>query len=425
MDIELITIGTELLLGFTIDTNSAFIGRTLGEAGVRIARRTSVRDTPEEIRAAVAEALDRSRFVITTGGLGPTRDDMTKKVVAELFGAPLEFQDWIWDQLVAKWAKFGRTISPTNRCQAEVPRGATVLTNRRGTAPGLWLSGAPGDVVMLPGVPSEMKGLLVEEVIPRLAERAGGRAITSLVLRTTGIPESSLAERLEAVEDGLGPLTLAYLPGLEGVDLRLTAWDMTTMEAQPLLDRAGAAIQAIVRDHGYGTGEADLAAVLLDRLRAGHLTMAVAESCTGGMIGARMTDVPGSSDVFLGGIIAYANEVKLGLLGVDPAELEREGAVSESVVRAMAAGAASATGADLAVAVTGVAGPGGGSDAKPVGTVWFGFAVRGQVDTQRVGFPGTRADIRGRASQFALHGLWRRAAGLEKFTVPGTEKNAP
>lgn len=424
MDIELITIGTELLLGFTIDTNSAFIGRTLGEAGVRIARRTSVRDTPEEIRAAVAEALDRSRFVITTGGLGPTRDDMTKKVVAELFGAPLEFQDWIWDQLVVKWAKFGRTISPTNRCQAEVPRGATVLTNRRGTAPGLWLSGAPGDVVMLPGVPSEMKGLLVEEVIPRLAERAGGRAITSLVLRTTGIPESSLAERLESVEDGLGPLTLAYLPGLEGVDLRLTAWDMTAREAQPLLDRAGAAIQAIVKDHGYGTGEADLAAVLLDRLRAGHLTMAVAESCTGGMIGARMTDVPGSSDVFLGGIIAYANEVKLGLLGVDPAELEREGAVSESVVRAMAAGAASATGADVTVAVTGVAGPGGGSDAKPVGTVWFGFAVRGQVDTQRVGFPGTRADIRGRASQFALHGLWRRAAGLEKFTVPGTEKNA-
>ncbi len=425
MDIELITIGTELLLGFTIDTNSAFIGRRLGEAGVRIARRTSVRDTPEEIRAAVAEALDRSRFVITTGGLGPTRDDMTKKVVAELFGAPLEFQDWIWDQLVAKWAKFGRTISPTNRCQAEVPRGATVLTNRRGTAPGLWLSGAPGDVVMLPGVPSEMKGLLVEEVIPRLAERAGGRAITSLVLRTTGIPESSLAERLEAVEDGLGPLTLAYLPGLEGVDLRLTAWDMTAMEAQPLLDRAGAAIQAIVKDHGYGTGEADLAAVLLDRLRAGHLTMAVAESCTGGMIGARITEVPGSSDVFLGGIIAYANEVKRGLLGVDPAELEREGAVSESVVGAMAAGAASATGADLAVAVTGVAGPGGGSDAKPVGTVWFGFAVRGQVDTQRVGFPGTRADIRGRASQFALHGLWRRAAGLEKFPVPGTEKNAP
>ncbi len=424
MDIELVTIGTELLLGFTVDTNSAFMGRTLAEAGVRIARRTSVRDTPAEIRDAVHEALGRSKFVVTTGGLGPTRDDMTKQVVAELFGAPLEFQDWIWDELVAKWAKFGRTLSATNRCQAEVPRGATVLPNRRGTAPGLWLSGPAGEVVMLPGVPSEMKGLLVEEVIPRLALRSGGRAITSLVLRTTGIPESSLAERLEAVEDGLGPLTLAYLPGLEGVDLRLTAWDMAAAEAEPLLARAGAAIQAIVTDHGYGTGEADLAAVLLDRLRTKGLSMAVAESCTGGMIGERLTAVPGSSDVFLGGVIAYANGVKLRLLGVDPAVVERDGAVSEAVAGAMAAGAAQATGADLAVAVTGVAGPGGGSESKPVGTVWFGFSVRGQIDTQRVGFPGTRADIRGRASQFALHGLWRRAAGLEKFPVPGTEPNA-
>ena len=424
MDIELVTIGTELLLGFTVDTNSAFMGRTLAEAGVRIARRTSVRDTPAEICDAVHEALGRSKFVVTTGGLGPTRDDMTKKVVAELFGAPLEFQDGIWDELVAKWAKFGRTISATNRCQAEVPRGATVLPNRRGTAPGLWLSGPAGEVVMLPGVPSEMKGLLVEEVIPRLAERSGGRAITSLVLRTTGIPESSLAERLEAVEDGLGPLTLAYLPGLEGVDLRLTAWDMTATEAEPLLAQTGAAIQAVIKDHGYGTGEDDLAAVLLDRLRSKGLSMAVAESCTGGMIGERLTAIPGSSDVFLGGVIAYANGVKLGLLGVDPVVLERDGAVSEAVAGAMAAGAARATGADLAVAVTGVAGPGGGSESKPVGTVWFGFAVRGQVDTLRVGFPGTRVDIRGRASQFALHGLWRRAAGLEKFPVPETETNA-
>ncbi len=419
MDIELVTIGTELLLGFTVDTNSAFIGRMLSEAGIRIARRTSVRDTPAEIREAVREALSRSRFVITTGGLGPTRDDMTKKVVAELFGAPLEFQDWIWDKLVAKWATFGRTISETNRCQAEVPRGATVLTNRRGTAPGLWLAGGPGEVVMLPGVPSEMKGLLVEEVIPRLAERSGGRAITSLVIRTTGIPESTLAERLTAVEDRVAPLTLAYLPGLEGVDLRLTAWDMNAAEARPLLDRTAAAIGAVVGDHGYGAGEDDLAAVLLDRLRAKRLTMAVAESCTGGMIGERLTSIPGSSDGFLGGVISYANGLKLDLLGVDRAILEREGAVSAAVAGAMAAGVAQRTGADLAVAVTGVAGPGGGSDDKPVGTVWFGFSIRGQVDTQRVGFPGTRADIRGRATQFALHGLWRRAAGVETFPVVG------
>jgi nicotinamide-nucleotide amidase len=213
---------------------------------------------------------------------------------------------------------------------------------------------------------------------------------------------------------------LAYLPGLEGVDLRLTAWDMTAAEAMPLLGAAAAAIQGVVKDHGYGTGDDDLAAALLQRLRERRLTVAVAESCTGGLIGERITAVPGSSDGFLGGVIAYANGVKTGLLGVDPALLERDGAVSESVAGAMAAGVARITGADLAVAVTGVAGPGGGSESKPVGTVWFGFSVNGTVDTLRIGFPGTREDIRGRASQAALHGLWRRAAGLEKFPPGGS-----
>ena len=411
MDIDLVTIGTELLLGFTVDTNSAFVGQVLGEAGVRIARRTSVRDDPSDIQTAIGEALGRSRFVITTGGLGPTRDDMTKKVVAEIFGAPLEFQETIWEELVAKWARFGRKISESNRCQAEVPRGATVLPNKRGTAPGLWLTGPLGEVVMLPGVPSEMKGLLREEVIPRLRARTGGKAITSRVLRTTGIPESTLAERLAEVEDGLPPLSLAYLPGIEGVDLRLTAWDMTAEAAGPLLDRAAAAIRGVTGDHCYGTGDDDLAAVLLDRLRADGLTLAVAESCTGGMVGERLTNVPGSSDVFLGGVIAYANDLKTSLLDVDPATVAEHGAVSAAVVTEMVAGVVRRTGADLAVAVTGVAGPGGGSDEKPVGTVWFGFSARGTGDAIRVGFPGTRADIRGRASQFALHGLWRRALG--------------
>ena len=409
MDLDLVTIGTELLLGFTVDTNSAFMGQVLGEAGVRIARRTSVRDDPADIQAAVREALGRSGFVITTGGLGPTRDDMTKKVVAELFGAPLEFQPAIWDELVAKWARFGRTISESNRCQAEVPRGATVLPNTRGTAPGLWLTGTAGEVVMLPGVPSEMKGLLRDEVIPRLRLRAGGKAIISRVVRTTGIPESTLAERLSAVEDGLAPLTLAYLPGIEGVDLRLTGWDLTGADVGPLLDRAEGAIREVTGDHCYGTGDDDLAAVVLERLRGRRLTLAVAESCTGGMVGERITGIPGSSDVFLGGVIAYANDVKTGLLDVAPATMAAHGAVSEAAVMEMAAGVVRRTGADFAVAVTGVAGPGGGSPEKPVGTVWFGFAARGALDAIRVGFPGTRADIRGRASQFALHGLWRRA----------------
>jgi nicotinamide-nucleotide amidase len=265
---------------------------------------------------------------------------------------------------------------------------------------------------MLPGVPSELKGLVVEEVVPRLAARAGGRAITSLVLRTTGIPESTLAERLGPVEDNLAPLTLAYLPSLDGVDLRLTAWQMTADEARPLLSDAAGRIRAVTGDHCYGEGETDLAAVVLEALRSRHLTLAVAESCTGGMVGARITNVPGSSDVFLGGTIAYHNDLKTGLLGVDPELIARDGAVSEGAVRAMAAGVVARTGASAAVAITGVAGPGGGSEEKPVGTVWFGFSVGGIVDSQRLGLPGTRADIRGRATQFALHGLLRRVTRL-------------
>jgi nicotinamide-nucleotide amidase len=408
MDVDLVTIGTELLLGFTVDTNSAFAGRRLGEVGVRIARRTSVRDDPDEIRRAVADALTRSRLVITTGGLGPTRDDMTKKVVAELFDAPLEFQEPIWADLKAKWARIGRNIPDSNRCQAEVPRGATVLPNRRGTAPGLWLSGPPGEVVMLPGVPSEMRGLLIEEVIPRLLSRGGGRVISSRLLRTTAIPESTLADRLAAVENTLAPLTLAYLPGLEGVDLRLTAWDLDPSEAAPLLAHAAERIRDVVGANCYGEGEDDLAAVLLATLQAAGQTVAVAESCTGGMIGERLTNVPGSSASFLGGVIAYHDDVKISGLSVSAALIREHGAVSEPVVRAMAAGAVERTGADVGVAVTGIAGPGGGSEEKPVGTVWFGYSVGGRVESERLGLPGTRADIRGRATQFALFGLLKR-----------------
>lgn len=414
MDLEIVTIGTELLLGFTVDTNGAYLGRRLAEAGVRVARRVSVGDDPPAIREAVREGLARTGFVLTTGGLGPTRDDMTKKIVADLFGVPLEFQQPLWDDLVAKFARFGRVPVESNRCQAEVPHGATVLPNRRGTAPGLWLRGELGEVVMLPGVPVEMRGLLAEQVLPRLQDRAGGAAVTSRVLRTTGVPESTLAERLRPVEDGLAPLTLAYLPSLDGVDLRLTAWRLEPEDAVGHFTRAETAIRAILGDHCYGSEEDDLARVLLDELVARRLTLAVAESCTGGLVGGRITAVPGSSAAFLGGVIAYANAVKTGTLGVPGELLERHGAVSGEVAEAMARGAATAFGTGTAVAVTGIAGPDGGSPDKPVGTVWFGFAVAGAVDAQRVGFPGGRAEIRGRAAQFALHGLWRRVRGGRK-----------
>jgi len=386
VDLELVIIGTELLLGLTADTNGAEIAQALSARGVRVVRRTAVADREEDIRAAVRDALARSGAVLTTGGLGPTRDDITKKVVADLFGAPLQFDDSVWADLLARFARLGRTPAPSNRSQAEVPRGASVLRNRWGTAPGLWLEGKAGLAIMLPGVPGEMRNLLEHEVAPRLASSAARGVIRSLVVRTTGIPESSLAERIGAIEPEIAPLTLAYLPGLEGVDLRLTAWNLPAEDADRRLRAAAITLASRAGDVVYGEGDIDLAAVVLEQARARAMSIATAESCTGGLVGARLTEVPGSSDVFLGGVVAYHNE---------------------PVVIAMARGAAEHLGADAAVAVTGIAGPAGGSTPKPVGTVWLGLACRGRMEAKRTVLPGNRGEIRARAAQAALRFLLR------------------
>ena len=407
MNVELLTIGTELLLGFTVDTNAAHIARTLGEIGVRVVRRATVYDRGEDIRDAVREALARTGAVITTGGLGPTRDDITKRVVADLFGAPLEFDDRIWEALVERFARMGRIAPAVNRLQAEVPRGATVLPNRWGTAPGLWLEGEPGIAIMLPGVPREMRMLLEHELVPRLAARSGERVIRSRMVRTSGIPESLLAERLGDIEDRVAPLTLAYLPGYDGVDLRLTAWDAAAADADPALTAGVVLLRERAGEHVYGEGDADLAAVLLKAARERGVRIAVAESCTGGLVGKRLTDTPGSSDVFVGGVIAYDNAVKTKLLDVPAALLESHGSVSGEVASAMALGAARRFEVRLAIAVTGVAGPGGGSEAKPVGTVWLATALDGAPKVTKVLLPGSREEIRLRAAQAALLLAWR------------------
>ena len=408
LPIELVTIGTELLLGFTVDTNGAEVARSLSAIGVRVVRRTSVADSAGAIGEAVGGALARTGAVLTTGGLGPTRDDISKHVIAALFDAPLEFDQEVWDHLVARFARLGRTPVASNRSQAEVPRGALVLRNRWGTAPGLWLEGAPGLVIMLPGVPGEMRRLLDHEVLPRLAARGGGRVVRSRVVRTTGIPESTLAERMGDIEREIAPLTLAYLPGLDGVDLRLSAWELSSAEADQRLESAAALLRERGGEHVYGEGEADLAALVLEAARACGARLATAESCTGGLVGGRLTEIPGSSDVYLGGVVCYADRLKSALLGVEPGLIAAHGAVSEPVALAMAAGAASRLGAEAAVSVTGIAGPGGGSDAKPVGTVWLGLSVDGRTEARHLMLPGDRHDIRARAAQSALHLLLRR-----------------
>ncbi len=401
MNIELVTIGTELLLGMTVDTNGAEIAAGLSAHGVRVARRTSVADSGDEIRDAVADSLRRTGAVLTTGGLGPTRDDITKKVVADLFDAPLDFDDSVWQALLDRFARLERKPAESNRSQAEVPRGATVLPNRWGTAPGLWLEGKAGLVIMLPGVPLEMRRLLEHEVIPRLAHRGGQSVIRSLLVRTSGIPESTLAEKIGNVEAEIAPITLAYLPGLEGVDLRLSAWGFPSDEADRRLNAAAALPRRRAGESVYGEGDADLAALVLERARAYGVRLAVAESCTGGLVGARLTEIPGSSDVFVGGVIAYDNELKQNLLAVPQALLAEHGAVSEPVARAMVAGAVTTFGVRGAVAVTGVAGPGGGSSEKPVGTVWLATQLDGEVLSQRSMCPGSRDEKRPRAAQAA------------------------
>ena len=329
MRLELLTIGTELLLGQTVDTNSAEIGRALAEAGIQVVRRTTVTDDPDSIRSAAVDALERTGAILTTGGLGPTADDITKKVIADLFERSMVYHPEIWDGLVQRFARFGRVPSEKNRGQAEVPEGATILANRWGTAPGLWLEGVAGLVIMLPGVPAEMRALLQHEVIPRLAPRAGGQVVTSRTLRTTGVPESALAEAVGEVESTIAPLSLAYLPSLAGVDLRVTAWGLPADEAARRLASALDLLRGRAGRWIYGADEVDLAEVVLGRARERRLSLATAESCTGGGVGRRLTAIPGSSEVYLGGVIAYDNRVKTEWLGVPPQLIAEQGAVSE------------------------------------------------------------------------------------------------
>lgn len=408
MNLEIVTIGTELLLGFTVDTNGADIAQALAPIGIQVVRRTAVGDDPGAIRDAVYEALGRTGLVITTGGLGPTRDDISKNVIAEMFGFPLEFREDIWQQLQARFERLGRKAPESNRIQAEVPRGATVLNNQWGTAPGLWLEGTPGIAILLPGVPSEMRQLLKHEVLPRLRSNGDGGVVRSTTIRTTGIAESALADRLGHIEPELAPLTLAYLPAIPGVDLRVTAWDLEPGEAERRLAQASRKIRERAGDHVYGSDDDDLAGLVLAAARARGERIAVAESCTGGLVGVRLTSIPGSSDVFQGGIIAYDDRVKERELGVPREIIAQHGAVSEPVVRAMAAGVTGTLGVQLSIAITGIAGPGGGSDAKPVGLVWMASSVDGAVESFRYVFPGSREEVRARAAQWALFQLYRR-----------------
>jgi nicotinamide-nucleotide amidase len=416
MKIEVVTIGDELLLGFTIDTNGAHLARELARYGISVARRTTVGDGAGDIAAAVREALDRTGAVITTGGLGPTSDDLTKQSVAAIFGREMLLDDSIVENLRQRWKSRGwpGDLPESNKQQALIPAGATILENHHGSAPGIWLEDERGRwVAMLPGVPREMRGMLADTLLPRIRALVTGEptVVASLTIRTTGISESALSDRVRALE-GLQfeELALAYLPGWEGVDLRLTANGITEQDAVARFARVGGALRAAAGDHVYGEGNDDLAASVLTALRAAGMTIAVAESCTGGMLGARLTAVPGSSDVVTGGIIAYHNDVKMRQLGVRAVTLAVQGAVSEETAREMASGARALLGTSVGVGITGIAGPDGGTPDKPVGTVCVAADVAGLVRSFRASMVGDRHEVRARSAQAALNLVRRMLA---------------
>ena len=409
--VEIVTIGDELLLGTTVDTNAVFLARALGEIGVPIVRRATVGDSADEITDAVRSALERTGGVITTGGLGPTADDLTRPVLAKLFGRQLHEDAAIVAALHALWASRGRggALPPSNLQQALVPDGAEVLANTQGTAPGLRLTDADGRwVIMLPGVPREMRHMTTTHIVPWLASRGSGTVLRSRTVRTTGIAESALAEKLGAMRREIEGLPLAFLPAQDGVELRVTARGLSADDAAVRLDAAVERIRDLVGSYAYATDGVSMAKVVLDLCESHGDTIAVAESCTGGLLGARLTEIPGSSRVVLGGVIAYANSVKEQELGVSAEDIATHGAVSEPVVVQMARGVRGMTGATIGVGITGIAGPDGGTPDKPVGTVWIAIDVRGEVVTNRALYIGDRAEVRHRATQVALD-LIRRA----------------
>jgi len=404
---EILAVGTELLLGQIVDTNSAWIGEQLALAGIDCTFAAKVGDNVDRIRAALTDALARADAVIVSGGLGPTQDDITRDVIAEVMGVALHRDPEVEARIRAMFGSRGRDMPANNLRQADVPEGATVMAQQPGTAPGLVCPIGDKVIYAVPGVPYEMMEMVEGTVLPDLRRRAGvPSVIRSRTLRTWGHSESGLAEVLaERIDelDGLGNPTLAFLAsGIEGLKIRITAKAGDDAEAVALLEAEESVLRPLLGDLVFGLDEETMESVVLDLLRERGLTLAVAESVTGGLVTARLTDVPGASDVLRGGIVSYASEVKHELLEVPDGPV-----VSEQAAAAMADGVRRALGADVGLGVTGVAGP-DEQEGQPVGTVFLGVAIGESVEGVGVRLPGDRRRIRDFATISLLDLLRRR-----------------
>ncbi len=391
MAAEILCVGTELLLGNITNGNARWLAEQLASLGIPHHRQLVVGDNRQRLIAEVQAAAQRCRVLITTGGLGPTPDDLTTEALAAAFDTPLQERPEVWADIQAKLSGRGRPIAASNRRQALLPEGAALLPNPTGTAPGMIWSPRPGFTILtFPGVPSEMRAMWRATAAPWLRDQGLADGVfASRMLRFWGVGESSLAEQLADLLEQSNP-TVAPYAGAGEVKLRLTARADSEAAATALLAPLEASIRARTGTTCFGVDDDDLATVVLGQLRARGQTLAVAESCTGGGLGAALAAVPGASDVWLGGVIAYANAVKQQLLGVPEPVLAQHGAVSDPVAQAMAEGARRVTGADWALAITGVAGPGGGTEAKPVGLVHIAVAGPDGCSSEGVRFGASR-----------------------------------
>jgi nicotinamide-nucleotide amidase len=411
MNAEIIAVGSELLTAERLDTNSLFLTGKLNSLGIEVVAKMVVGDDVDRLAEAVRGALARSEILILTGGLGPTEDDVTRQATAAALGRELVFQPEICDGIERRFARMNRKMAEVNRRQAYVVSGAEVLANGNGTAPGLWIEDGGRTVVLLPGPPPELQPMFVEQCMPRLDRLAPPQAIRTRFYRVAGMPESDLDQLIAPVYTQYANPATTILAAPGDIQIHLRARCADGREAEALLAELGGRIENLLGDRIYSRTGEPLETVVARLLRDAGATLSVAESCTGGLLGERITSVAGSSDYFAGGFVTYSNRMKTDLLGVDARLIEEHGAVSEAVAEAMACGARLRASSTYALSITGVAGPGGGTEAKPVGTVVIGLASPSGCQIRRVRFLGDRGRVRALAAQSALD-LLRRALEL-------------
>jgi nicotinamide-nucleotide amidase len=414
MHAEIIAVGSELLTPDRTDTNSLFLTARLNGLGIEVTRKSVVGDNLAAIQDTFRAALERVELVVASGGLGPTEDDLTRDAVADLLGLRLVRNEGVIRAIQARFQSFGRTMAENNVRQAMVPEGATILANPRGTAPGLWIESKQRIVVLLPGPPRELKSMFEAEVESLLARRAPSLRLHHRDLRVAGLPESDLDQRIAPIYKTYSDVETTLLASPGEIEVHFRIWSADSAEANRRLDELERHIALSLGEYIVSTAGETLEQVVGRLLATHHETIATAESCTAGLVAERLTRVAGSSAYFLGGVVCYSNEMKTAFAGVPAEMIDTHGAVSAEVARALAEGIRRRTGAALGIGVTGVAGPGGGTPAKPVGTVHIALAAKGHTIERGLMFPGDRERVRWQASQSALDMVRRHFLGASE-----------